>query len=127
MCYMIERKYFLLFSLPPRRNMFCHQHPFYFHVVKIFFFFLDIYFSCQKLYLCSCWFARAVVCAACVEPGLVPGGPGEDECVPPLSLLTTEHGPRLEIVRHFVIIPSFVKHEDILSVSNWFIGLKLAC
>ena len=57
----------------------------------------------------------------------MPGGAREDEGVPPLSLLTTEHGPRLEMVRHFVIIHSFVEHEDILSVSNWFIGLKLVC
>ena len=46
-----------------------------------------------------------------VEAGLVPGGAREDEGVPPLSLLTTEHGPRLEMIRHFIIIPSLVEHE----------------
>ena len=51
------------------------------------------------------------VTAPGVEAGLVPGGAREDEGVSPLSLLTTEHGPRLEMVRHFIIIPSFVEHE----------------
>ena len=35
MCYMIETKYFLLFSLPPRRNIFFQRHPVYFYYVDI--------------------------------------------------------------------------------------------
>ena len=49
MCYMIETKYFLLFSLPPRRNMFCQRHPVYFYDGNIFpslTFVLDFWHKC---------------------------------------------------------------------------------
>ena len=76
MCYMIETKYFLLFSLPPRRNIFFQRHPVHFYYADIrynsFSSFLDIVPVPWLLPVCL---TRCPRCRCRGQPGAVwPGG-----------------------------------------------------
>lgn len=100
MCYMIERKYFSCSLYLLDETCFVNDRQFIFTIEIYFLLILLPLISVTSSYLGCCWFSRSVVCAACVEAGLVSGGAGEGEAVPPLRLLTVNHGTRLEMARH---------------------------